>query len=153
MSGRNPYATGYGYSDTNRYDRSDGGYGNSNNMGMNGYGGAGGGGSGERERRPGGYGGFYPEPSQSSLSPGQSPEGRRERWDRDGEHSSSRSRTRDGEADRKALTSREGRARGDSSWLGSNSSGENVTGHAAGPQAIEGSIASILFTFALASIY
>ncbi|RAK88699.1 hypothetical protein BO79DRAFT_148364 [Aspergillus costaricaensis CBS 115574] len=134
MSGSNPYANGYGYSDTSRYDRGDGGYGgSSSSLGMNGYGG----GSAERERRPGGYGGFYPEPSSSSLSPGQSPERRRERRERDGDHSSSRSRTRDGEADRRALGSRDGRPRGDNSWLGNNSSGENVPGHAAGPQAIE----------------
>ena len=136
MSGSNPYANGYGYSDTSRYDRGDGGYGgSSSSLGMNGYGG----GSAERERRPGGYGGFYSEPPSSSLSPGQSPERRRERRERDGDHSSSRSRTRDGEADRRALGSRDGRPRGDNSWLGNNSSGENVPGHAAGPQAIEGS--------------
>ncbi|PYH88188.1 hypothetical protein BO71DRAFT_423865 [Aspergillus ellipticus CBS 707.79] len=142
MSGRNPYANGYGYSDSSRYDRSDGGYGSTNNsLGMNGYGGSGGGGGGSgagagRERRPGGYGGLF-EPPQSSLSPGQSPERRRER--REGEHSSSRSRTRE-DAERKALGSRDGRPQ-DSSWLGGSSSRErerhNVSGHAAGPQAIE----------------
>ncbi|KAL6233842.1 hypothetical protein BDW75DRAFT_231636 [Aspergillus navahoensis] len=90
------YANGYGYSDTSRYDRGDGGYGNNSNRGVNGYESG-----GVRDRRPGGYGGFYPEASQQpSLSPAPSPERRRERFDRD-DHSyhSSRSRTRGPDAD------------------------------------------------------
>ncbi|PWY75183.1 hypothetical protein BO70DRAFT_296262 [Aspergillus heteromorphus CBS 117.55] len=146
-NGRNPYANGYGYSDSSRYDGGYGASSNNNNnasSGMNGYGAASGGGA-TRERRPGGYGGFFEPPSQpssSSLSPGQSPERRRERRDRD-DHSSSRSRTRDGDAERNMNVpgSRDGRSR-DTSWLGSNSSHEREGdghghGHAAGPQAIE----------------
>ncbi|KAL4806136.1 hypothetical protein BDV18DRAFT_152249 [Aspergillus unguis] len=97
----NPYANGYGYSDTNRYDRGDGGYGSNSNQGVNGYGPGGG-----RDRRPGGYGGFYPEASQQpSLSPVPSPERRRDRYDRDDRsYSSSRSRTRVPEQDREHLS-------------------------------------------------
>ncbi|KAL4955148.1 hypothetical protein BDW69DRAFT_193437 [Aspergillus filifer] len=107
------YANGYGYSDTNRYDRGDGGHGSNSNLGVNGYGGGGG-----RDRRPGGYGGFYPEPSQQpSLSPQPSPERRRERFDRDDRsYSSSRSRTRGPESERDRRPSNaSGASRGDTS--------------------------------------
>lgn len=116
MSGRGGYANGYGYSDSSRYDRSDGAYG-SNNLGVNGYSGGGGGSGGggrQREGRAGGYGGFYAEPSQQpSLSPSPSPsqsppDPRRERWERDREYSSSRSRTREPEANRRQMGSRDG---------------------------------------------
>ncbi|PYI20744.1 hypothetical protein BO86DRAFT_417918 [Aspergillus japonicus CBS 114.51] len=121
-NGRNPYANGYGYSDASRYDRGDGGYGGG---GGGGSGAGSSGTSGARDLRPGGYGGFYPEASPSSLSPAQSPERRRDRWDRDPEHSSSRSRTREGDAERATLGSRDGRApRGETSWLGGSSSRE-----------------------------
>lgn len=80
MSGRNPYANGYGYpSDSGRSE--NGGYGGSSGLGVNGYGGGGNAGGGgnrdrerERERRPGGYGGFMneepqrPPTSSSTLS-------------------------------------------------------------------------------------
>ncbi|KAL4870358.1 hypothetical protein BDV12DRAFT_184542 [Aspergillus spectabilis] len=111
-NGRSGYANGYGYSDTSRYDRSDGGYGNNSNLGVNGYGLGGG-----RDRRPGGYGGFYPEASQQpSLSPAHSPERRRDRFDRDDRsYSSSRSRTRgpDPDRERRPPTSNENVPRGD----------------------------------------
>lgn len=110
MSGRSGYANGYGYSDTSRYDRGDGGYGNNSNLGVNGYGAGGG-----RERRPGGYGGFYPEASQQpALSPAASPERRRDRDDRDDRsYSSSRSRTRgpDPERERRAQNTGDGSGR------------------------------------------
>ncbi|KAL4884144.1 hypothetical protein BJY04DRAFT_206005 [Aspergillus karnatakaensis] len=112
MSSGRGYANGYGYSDTNRYDRGDGGYGNNNNLGPAGYGVGGG-----RDRRPGGYGGFYTEPSQQpSLSPAHSPERRRDRFDRDDRsYSSSRSRTRgpDTERERRTPTANEQVPRGD----------------------------------------
>ncbi|KAF7591248.1 hypothetical protein BBP40_001809 [Aspergillus hancockii] len=147
MSGRGGYANGFGYSDTSRYDRTDGGYGNSNNLGVNGHGGGGGG----RERRPGGYGGFYPDaPPQPGLSPSQSPDRCRERrdYDRDREYSSSHSRTRDREGDperRLQSSSRDGRPQGDNSWL-SDSSRErdrNMNNNAAGSQAVEEVLQSI----------
>lgn len=153
MSGRSGYANGYGYSDTSRYDRPDGGYGSggsSSNLGVNGYGAGGGGsGAGSRDRRPGGYGGFYPEASQHSLPPSQSPDRRRDRWEREHEYSSSsRSRTRDREVEgeRRLQTSRDGRSQGDASWLAnSSSSGERERGRdrdrstaAAGSHATDG---------------
>lgn len=99
MSGRSGYSNGYGY-DGGRYDRGDGGYGG---LDANGYGGSsgsigsgGGGGGGNsaagsvRDYRPGGYGGFYPEPEM----PAQSPPRIRERVDRGRQpQSSSRQRT------------------------------------------------------------
>lgn len=147
MSGREGYANGYGYPDTSRYDRTDAGYGNSNSLAVNGYGG------GERDRRPGGYGGFYPEsPQQPGLSPSQSPDRRRERRDRDRdrEYSSSRSRTRgrDGDPERRLQSSsRDGRPHGDNSWL-SDSSRErernrNMNSNPAGSQAVEEVLQSI----------
>ncbi|KAJ5619230.1 hypothetical protein N7510_003214 [Penicillium lagena] len=100
MSGR------YGYGDTGRYDRGDGGYGGSN-LGVNGYGGAGG---ASRDRRPGGYGGFYGEsPSPRSVSPNPSPERRRDQGDRDGQQqpsSNSRPRTRNGDGENRYQGSR-----------------------------------------------
>ncbi|KAF9894046.1 hypothetical protein FE257_009019 [Aspergillus nanangensis] len=144
MSGRSGYANGYGYSDTSRHDRDDGGYGNTNNLGVNGYGGGG----GSRERRPGGYGGFYPEESQQpSLPPTRSPERPRERWDRDREYSSSRSRTRDREpqAESRPPPSRDGRAHEEASWLASRSQERTprATTGAVGPQAVEDVLQSI----------
>lgn len=70
MSGRSPYANGYGYpSDSGRSE--NGGYGSSTSLGVNGYGGSGAGGNSrerererERDRRPGGYGGFLNDDSQ-----------------------------------------------------------------------------------------
>lgn len=66
MSGRSPYANGYGYpSDSGRSE--NGGYGSSTSLGVNGYGGGGAGGNSrerERDRRPGGYGGFLNDDSQ-----------------------------------------------------------------------------------------
>lgn len=101
MSGR------YGYGDTGRYDRGDGGYGGSN-LGVNGYNGAGG---ASRDRRPGGYGGFYGESSSPrSVSPNPSPEPRRDQGDRDEQQQSSssnpRPRTRNGDAENKYQGSR-----------------------------------------------
>lgn len=115
MSGRSGYGNGYGYSDAGRYDN-DGGYGNHNHLGVNGYSGrAPGSSGGSRDRRPGGYGGFYPEPSHPpALAPGPSPERRRDRSDRDRQqqasHSNSRSRTRNGD-DRRYQGSRDDRSR------------------------------------------
>ncbi|XHG00175.1 hypothetical protein AWENTII_003641 [Aspergillus wentii] len=152
MSGRSPYANGYGYSDTGRYDRSDGGYSGSNNLGANGYGGGGGAGSGAGQSlRPGGYGGFYPEASQQSLSPTQSPDGRRGRSDRDWQQqSSSRSQTRDADTDRRMQGSRDGRQQGETSWLATSRSrererpdGTSGGSNARGPQAIEDVLQSI----------
>ncbi|KAE8553102.1 hypothetical protein EYB25_004481 [Talaromyces marneffei] len=112
MSGRNPYANGYGYpSDSGRSE--NGGYGGSSGLGVNGYGGGGNAGGGgnrdrerERERRPGGYGGFMNEEPQRPPTPSSTLSRERDR-DRDydrgrGEQdrrpsaaSSSRSRPRD----------------------------------------------------------
>lgn len=95
MSGRSGYSNGYGY-DGGRYDRGDGGYGG---LDANGYGGSSGSGGNSagasvRDYRPGGYGGFYPEPEM----PAQSPPQIRERVDRGRQpQSSSRQRTRDGD--------------------------------------------------------
>lgn len=149
MSGRNGYANGYGYSDSSRYDRPDGGYGSSSsnsNLAVNGYGAGGG-----RDRRPGGYGGFYSEASQQpSLPPSHSPDRRRDRWDQEREYSSSsRSRTRDREAEseRRLPPSRDGRSQGETTWLAnsSSSSGERGRGRAreldnpaTGPHATDG---------------
>lgn len=111
MSGRSPYANGYGYpSDSGRSENS--GYGSSSSLGVNGYGGgnAGGGGGGnrerDRERRPGGYGGFMNEEPQrpptasSTVSRERDRErdydrGRGEQDRRPSAASSSRSRPRD----------------------------------------------------------
>jgi len=119
MSGRGGYSNGngYGYPETSRFD--DGRYGSSDSLGVNGYGGRGGGSSGSnggsRDRRPGGYGGFYAESSQSSsISPGQSPERRRDMSDRERQQpssqSTSRSRPRDGGSDRRYQSAREDRS-------------------------------------------
>ncbi|KAL4817111.1 hypothetical protein BDW67DRAFT_175036 [Aspergillus spinulosporus] len=137
---RSGYANGYGYSDTSRYDRGDGGYGNNSNRGVNGYesGGA-------RDRRPGGYGGFYTEASQQpSLSPAPSPERRRERFDRDDRsYSSSRSRTRGPDADRERRAQRTGesRARGETSRLPGST--VNQGANVGGSQAVEDVLQSI----------
>ncbi|KAL3452855.1 hypothetical protein BJX65DRAFT_292779 [Aspergillus insuetus] len=137
------YSNGYGYSDASRYERSEGGYGNNSgtNLGPNGYGGGGGGGGG-RDRRPGGYGGFYPEASQQpSLSPNQSPERRRDRFDRDDRsYSSSRSRTRGPDPDRDRERRPQGGpgnnvSHGDTSRLG-NVAGQRSATSAGGTQAI-----------------
>lgn len=111
MSGRNGYGNGYGYSDANRYDN-DGAYGSNSNLGVNGYSGrAPGSSGGSRERRPGGYGGFYPE---STQQPAPSPERRRDQSDRDRQQPlsqpASRPRTRNGD-DRKYQGSRDERPR------------------------------------------
>ncbi|KAE8397030.1 Sec8 exocyst complex component-specific domain-containing protein [Aspergillus pseudonomiae] len=146
MSGRGGYANGYGHPDASRYDHIDGGYGNSSNLAVNGYGGGG------RERRPGGYGGFYPEtPQQPGLSPSQSPDRRRERrdWDRDHGYSSSRSRTRerDGDPERKLQSSsRDGRPQGDNGRLpdSSREKDQNIpSNNSAGSQAVEEILQSI----------
>lgn len=74
MNGRNHYGNGYGYpSDIGQADgggSGGGGYGSTNGLSVNGYG-------RDRERRPGGYGGFYndessyrPPTSSSSASRG-----------------------------------------------------------------------------------
>ncbi|KAL2818455.1 hypothetical protein BDW59DRAFT_175187 [Aspergillus cavernicola] len=114
--GRGGYANGYGYSDTGRYDRSEGGYGNNSNLAVNGHDPGGG-----RDRRPGGYGGFYSEASQQpSLPPSQSPERRRDRFDRDDRsYSSSRSRTRgpDPDRERRLQSSGDSGSHGDTSRL------------------------------------
>ncbi|GFF64460.1 probable exocyst complex component sec8 [Aspergillus lentulus] len=131
MNGRNGYADGYGYSESNRYDRSDGGYGSSNsNLAVNGY-------SGGRDRRPGGYGGFYNESSQEP-SPSASPERRRERLEGDRQNSSSRSRTRDTDSERRPPGSRDGRARGETSWMASSSSVERSGPEGAKPVSSSG---------------
>lgn len=119
MSGRGGYSNGNGYGqpETSRYD--DGRYGSGDSLGVNGYGGRGGGSSGSnggsRDRRPGGYGGFYAESSQSSsISPGQSPERRRDMSDRERQQpssqSTSRSRPRDAGSDRRYQSAREDRS-------------------------------------------
>jgi Xaa-Pro aminopeptidase len=128
MSGGSGYGYGYGAGQpgASRYDTGDSGYGNGN-TGGNGYndrgpgstgGGAGGDRRGNHDRRPGGYGGFYPESTQQpSLAPPgpPSPERRRDRADRDRQQqpaqSTSRSRTRNGEADRRYQGPREDRTR------------------------------------------
>lgn len=126
MSGGSGHGYGYGVSGASRFDTGDGGYGNGN-LGANGYndrapggtgGGAGGDRGGNRDRRPGGYGGFYPESTQqSSLAPPvqPSPERRRDRADRDRQQqppqSTSRSRTRNGEVDRRYQGARDDRTR------------------------------------------
>lgn len=114
MSGRSGYGNGYGYSDAGRYDHGDGSHGNSS-LGVNEYSGLSAGNSGGG-RRPGGYGGFYPESSQQpSLPPNPSPERRRDRSDGDRQqHSSqstSRSRTRNGKSDIRHQGSRDDRSR------------------------------------------
>ncbi|KAE8350945.1 hypothetical protein BDV28DRAFT_159187 [Aspergillus coremiiformis] len=145
MSGRGGYANGYGYPDTSRYDRTDAGYGNSNNLGVNGYGGGG------RDRRPGGYGGFYSEAShQPGLSSSQTPDPRRERRDRDRdrEYSSSRSRTRDRDGNpegRLQSSSRDGRPQAENNWLPDSSQDrdQNINSSLAGSQAVEEVLQSI----------
>ncbi|KAL4784626.1 hypothetical protein BJX76DRAFT_347642 [Aspergillus varians] len=138
------YANGNGYSDTSRYDRSDGGYGNNSNLGVNGHGPGGG-----RDRRPGGYGGLQPEASQQpSLSPAHSPERRRDRFDRDDRsYSSSRSRTRgpDPERERRAQNTGDSRPRGDTSRPGntSNQVGGRSAPSAGRAQAVEDVLHSI----------
>ncbi|EAW12820.1 exocyst subunit SEC8 [Aspergillus clavatus NRRL 1] len=141
MSGRNGYADGYGHSESNRHDQGDGGYGANNNLGVNGY-------SGGRERRPGGYGGFYTDPSQeSSHSP--SPERRRDRREGGRQNSSSRSRTRDTEAGRRMHSSRDGRPREENNWANASGRGNgrademNAPRSTGGSQAIEDILQSI----------
>lgn len=140
MSGRSGYANGYGYSDAGQYDRSDGGYGN---LGVDGYsgGGSGGGGGGRGDYRPGGYGGFYPEPSQQPpplMPAAQSPDRRRDH------SSSSRSRTREVDDRARLQVSRDGRHPGDANWGGSGRRDRSETGlspsgsNARGAQAVEG---------------
>ncbi|KAJ5099530.1 hypothetical protein N7532_006531 [Penicillium argentinense] len=132
MSGRSGYGNGYGYSDSSRYEHGENGYGGNSNLGVNGYGGRGGASSSasSRDRRPGGYGGFYPEATQQpSLSPNRSPERRHDRSERDRppassqSASASRSRTRGGDSARSETSyqsfrderPREGRPRQDHS--------------------------------------
>ncbi|KAL3471405.1 hypothetical protein BJX99DRAFT_250495 [Aspergillus californicus] len=148
MSGRSGYANGYGYSDTNRYDRSDGGYSNNSNsnLAVNGQGAGGG-----RDRRPGGYGGFYSEASQQpALPPTQSPERRRDRFDQDDRsYSSSRSRTRGPDMDRGSERTThglgDGGPRGDTGRLPniSNQEGARHVTSAGGTQAVEDVLYSI----------
>lgn len=96
MSNPSGYGNGYGYSGPSRYDANDGGYGGNNTLGVNGYNGRGApGGGGRSERRPGGYGGFYPDAPQppaltpgQTPSPGQSPERQRDRSNRDRQQAS-----------------------------------------------------------------
>jgi Xaa-Pro aminopeptidase len=115
MTGRNGYGYGNGYSDAGRYDQGDGAYGGSSNLGVNEYNNHNGRSAGNTGagRRPGGYGGFYPEPAQQpSLSPAPSPERRRDREDRDRQQqSTSRSRSRNETADRRYQGSRDDRSR------------------------------------------
>ncbi|KAL1967656.1 hypothetical protein VTN77DRAFT_2913 [Rasamsonia byssochlamydoides] len=96
MSGRN-YTNGYGYSpDSGNSDGGGGAYGGSS-LGVNGYGGSGG---RDRERRPGGYGGFYSEEPQQRPTTASSTASRergrdRPNWERPPQSSASRSRPRD----------------------------------------------------------
>lgn len=108
MSRGSGYANGY--ADPVRYEPSDGRHGSNPNLAINGFPGGGG-----RERRAGGYGGFYSGPSeQPSLSPSASPEPPRDRWDRDRrDPSTSRSRTRDVDPDGRLQPSQDARFRGD----------------------------------------
>ena len=140
MSGRSGYANGYGYSDAGQYDRNDGGYGN---LGVNGYSGgsSGGGGGGRGDYRPGGYGGFYPEPSQQPpplMPAAQSPDRRRDH------SSSSRSRTREADDRARLQVSRDGRHPADANWGSSGRRDRSETGlspsgsNARGAQAVEG---------------
>jgi exocyst complex component 4 len=141
MTDRNGYAEGYGYSESNRYDRSDGGYGGSNNnLAVNGY-------SGGRDRRPGGYGGFYNESSQEP-SPSPSPERRRERLEGDRQNSSSRSRTRETDSERRVQSSRDGRTREETSTRErTGPEGAKPVSSGGGSQAIEGSQAHLSLSF------
>lgn len=140
MSGRNPYANGYGYpSDSGRSD--GGGYGSTNSLGVNGYGSGGGG--RDHERRPGGYGGFYDDeqrPRTASSTTSREREGDRERG-RDGpdleqpsQSSSSRSRLRDVNTGSRWRPSRD-----DTSYtrVRETSRSDGVNGPR-GPQSIEG---------------
>ncbi|KAI9374271.1 hypothetical protein BJX61DRAFT_532557 [Aspergillus egyptiacus] len=142
MSGRSGYGNGYGYgySDANRYDHSDGGYGNNSNLGVNGYGPGGG-----RDNRSGGYGGFYSEPSQQpTLSPNQSPERRRDRFNRDDRsYSSSQSRTRGPNTDRGLQGSVHSGARGNTGGSSNSQDGGRAVIGAGGPQAVEDVLYSI----------
>lgn len=157
MSGRNGYGNGHGYSDAGRYD--DGRYGSSESLGVNGYGGRGGasdGSRGGRDRRPGGYGGFHSESSQQpslspgqppSLSPGQSPERRRDMadWERQqpSPQSTSRSRQRTADSDRRYQTAREDRSTDASRYADSRSrdrampDARAVVSNTAGQQSVE----------------
>ncbi|KAJ5735682.1 uncharacterized protein N7483_000807 [Penicillium malachiteum] len=152
MSGRPGYGNGNGYgrSDAGRFD--DGRYGSNESLGVNGYGGRGGNGApngGGRDRRPGGYGGFYPEANQSpSLSPGPSPERRRDMSDRERQQSSSqstsRSRPRNGESERRYQTARENQSSDNGRYADTRSRERNVPDalRPAGPNAAPPNIAS-----------
>lgn len=153
MSGRSPYANGYGYpSDSGRSE--NGGYGSSSSLGVNGYGGANGSGSREREprdrdreRRPGGYGGFMSEEPQRPPTSSSTVSRERDR-DRDYDHgrgeqdrrpsatsSSSRSRPRDGNT---GTRWRPGRDEGDHMRPMPTNRPEAAAGGGRGPQSIEG---------------
>ena len=122
MSGGNGYGYGYGQPGSSRYDAGDGAYSNGN-LRVDGFNDRGAGSpeddrGGNRDRRPGGYGGFYPEPSQQSSfaqpASSSSPERRHDRADRERsgpQQSSSRSRTRNGDADRRFQGERDTRSR------------------------------------------
>lgn len=151
MSGRSPYANGYGYpSDSGRSE--NGGYGSSSSLGVNGYGGgnAGGGGGGnrerDRERRPGGYGGFMSEEPQrpptasSTVSRERDRErdydrGRVEQDRRPSAASSSRSRPRDANT---GTRWRPGRDEGDYMRPMPTNRPEAAAGGGRGAQSIEG---------------
>lgn len=150
MSGRSPYANGYGYpSDSGRSE--NGGYGSSSSLGVNGYGGSNAGGGGgnrerDRERRPGGYGGFMSEEPQ--RPPTASSTVSRER-DRDREYdrgrgdqdrrpsaaSSSRSRPRDANT---GTRWKPGRDEGDYMRSMPTNRPEAAAGGGRGAQSIEG---------------
>lgn len=134
MSGRSGYTNGNGYGDGSRFDQA---YGNGDNLGVNGYGGGGG-----RERRVGGYGGFYVEESQQpDFSTSPSRERSRGRVDREQRQppSTSQSRTRDPNAGARRPAGRDDagytRPRG--------GDGSDGARRARGPQAIEDILQSI----------
>jgi exocyst complex component 4 len=157
MSGRSPYANGYGYpSDSGRSE--NGGYGSSSSLGVNGYGGGGGGNrERDRERRPGGYGGFMSEESQRppTASSTQSRErdydrGRGGQDRRPSAASSSRSRPRDVNT---GTRWRPGRDEGDYMRPMPTNRPEATAGGGRGAQSIEGRYgAPIIMTFLLTFI-
>lgn len=143
MSSGNGYLNGY--PDSGRYEPSDGRHGSNTNLAINGYTGSGG-----RERRPGGYGGFYSATSeQPTVSPSTSPEPPRDRYGPDRrDASTSRSRTRDIDPEERLQPSQDTRFRGDTGGLSPNrirERGRSPGSGSRGSQAIEGLIYSPCF--------
>lgn len=138
MSGKSGYPNGYGY-DGGRYDRSG-------NIEANGYSGGGGAAGGSvRDYRPGGYGGFYPEPTIPAQMPVQSPEWSRERADRGRQphpqpQPSSRPRTRE-DSTARLHPARDGLHQKETNWYSGSRSRDRDRPEGrsgAGAQAVEG---------------